>query len=78
MRSSDYASLRAAFDRVEHMPAGHERAQAVEDLRAMLRTLRGEELRQALAEVRRVVRDYDGPAAQEARALRRPPQTRAG
>jgi hypothetical protein len=64
MKASAYASLRATFDRVERLPAGPERSQAVEELRATLRTLRGEEARQLLAEAHRFLQGADprGPA----------------
>ena len=48
MKAADYAKLQATFDRLDRLPSGEERDQAVEELRALLRGLRGEELRQAL------------------------------
>ena len=71
MKSSAYASLRAAFDRIERLPAGPERAQAIEELRALLRTLRGDDVREALAEANRfleVQQARDRHPAQRARA----------
>ena len=56
MNSAAYASLREAVRRLETAPPGQERDHAVQELRAALRGLRGEELRQLLTETHRFLR----------------------
>lgn len=53
MTASAYAALRAAFQRIDALPVGPERDRAVDELRAMLGTLGGDEMRQLLLEANR-------------------------